>query len=1171
MDIFIQYQKEDKSWSDWTPCHLDGTKLMVHGEELTTSSVRVLKNKDLENPDVAWFARHDGTLYEINNIRGFIEKAIPLPEQNNNKTISVHLIPGDFSLEAFNEMKDSAKAYLKPPLLTLPFLDEHLIRPADTAQTMILDGIETPEQKAQNWWKDLYERYRKDVEAQLIQIIQDNTTERQQINALSDFLKAHYQFIQGTCLDYVAIPQHPVTMTLTRIAEMIAYEKPAIQLLMPGIATESLKEGYVNLTDLPIPFILQSHIALKEDYLAPVLSLIEYVQAPREKLYAPYTLEDYLPQDLSESDIQALFQHSSMTQELHDAFRTVQNLTTQASNLLGQLNILGQKLKFYDAHGGIGRGDNAASGAYPAIMDFMQYYLSLEPCALLINKTPPQITDLPADKNIGYAFYKDRLYFLNRHEDTVTPITEVEQSAKFNVQLARFKQLSDVPESMNLPTIVKTDDGQFTFFPGRKTLNQHDIQIINNNFPNEYQRIINCSESNIPKQVFDAIKTEYSGPLFAELFHQKFSENKTLSQEDLAWIDIHTEHSFMNGYTKVPEALRREIELLWQLFHNPAKNIEATRNMATCIGTRGESIRSLTQEHQRQLIDISASPEQQRHLLDEANQNLQSRLQELKAALDNQTYKGQDPHLSLNLDILNRFNKSISIQSMADVYILNTFAPKDLMVLLDSIPILKESLKSLLNEPENLIPYLNDTPEQTLAVILPLISEQLGLNVEQYPAMLGMLTPSKIDIILTSFQGHWQDLIKDAFNFTKIYTTLPVEHQQQLIESLQGHWQDLIKDAFDFKRIYLTLPEEHQQQLIEAFKEHWQDLIKKADEFNTIYKILPKEHQNQLFASFQGHWQDLIKGAVGFTNIYTTLSEEHQNQLFESFQGHWQDLIKNDLDFQYIYKTLSIEHQNQLFESFQGHWQDVIKDAFDFTRIYLTLPEEHQQQLIEAFKEHWQDVIKDAFDFTNIYTTLPAENQNQLIESFKEHWQDLIKDAFDFKRIYLTLPEEQQQQLIESYQGHWQDLIGYSSDFNTIYRTLSIEQQHQLIISLLSEALTKSHSIQDSLIDLLKSPSSDIWSDPVLQQVLITLNKGVQVLQKDYKPASIETFLKKLFSQDPEQIEKSPRALVRNSKSPILSCSMFSQNKPENINEILQTYFSEFLPQKGPDAPRAKI
>jgi len=94
MDIFIQYQKEDKSWSDWTPCHLDGTKLMVHGEELTTSSVRVLKNKDLENPDVAWFARHDGTLYEIN----IIEKVIPLPNQNNNKTIAIDNFTNDFSL-----------------------------------------------------------------------------------------------------------------------------------------------------------------------------------------------------------------------------------------------------------------------------------------------------------------------------------------------------------------------------------------------------------------------------------------------------------------------------------------------------------------------------------------------------------------------------------------------------------------------------------------------------------------------------------------------------------------------------------------------------------------------------------------------------------------------------------------------------------------------------------------------------------------------------------------------------------------------------------------------------------------------------------------------------------------------------------------------------------------
>ena len=1099
MDIIIQHQKPDNSWSDWIPCHLDGTKLMVNDEELTTSSVRVLKNHDSENPDVAWFARHDETLYEIKNIRGFIEKAIPLANQNNNKPISVKYIPGDFSLESFNEMKDSAKDYLKPPLLTLSFLDEHLIRPADSTQTMILDGIETPEQQSQNWWKDLYERYRKNVEAQLIQIIQDNTTERQQINALSDFLKAHYQFIQGTCLDYVAIPQHPVTMTLTRIAEMIASttQTPAIQLLMPGIATESMKEGYVNLTDLPIPFILQSHIALKEAYLAPVVSLIEYIQAPSEKLYAPYTLEDYLPQALSSSDIQALFQHSSITQELHDAFRTVQSLTTQASNLLGQLNILGQKLKFYDAHGGIGRQDNAASGAYQSIMDFMQYYLSLEPCALLINKTPPQIADLPEDKNIGYAFHEDRLYFLNRHEDTVTPITEVEQSAKFNVQLARYKQLSDVPEGLSLPTIVKTDDGHYTFFPGQRRLNTEQVHCIDLNFPADDKRIINCSESNIPKQVFDAIKTEYRAPLFADLFHQKFSENKTISQEDLAWIDIHTEHSFMNGYTKVPVELRREIELVWQLFHNPAKNIEATRNMATCIGTRGESIRSLTQTLQGQLIKISASPEQQLHLLDEANQNLQSRLQELQAALDNQTYQGQDPHLSLNLGILNRFNKSISIQSMADVYILNNFAPKDLMVLLDSIPILKESLNSQLRVSENIVMYLNDIPEQTLAVILPLISEQLSLNIQRYPAMLGMLTPSKIDIILQQSCN----IITHSNTFIIIYNGLSQAHQQQLIESFQGRWQDLIRYSSDLRGIYEKLSIKHQQLMIESFQGRWQYLIKYSSDFKTIYQTLSIEHQNQLFEFFQGCWEYLIKDVFHFRRIYKTLSIEHQNQLFESFQGRWQYLIKYSSDFKTIYQTLSIEHQNQLFEFFQGCWEYLIERDFDFINIYSSLSREHRNQLFELF------------------------------------------------------------------QGRWQDLIKRDCEFHFIYSTLSIEHRKQLIVSLLSDALKKSHSIQDSLIGLLKSPSSDVWSDPELKKVLQTLNNGVQKLQHDYKPASIETFLNALLSQDPEQIEKAPQALVRESTSHWFPLIIF-QKKPENIHDILQTYFSAFLPHKGPDEPR---
>jgi hypothetical protein len=314
--------------------------------------------------------------------------------------------------------------------------------------------------------------------------------------------------------------------------------------------------------------------------------------------------------------------------------------------------------------------------------------------------------------------------------------------------------------------------------------------------------------------------------------------------------------------------------------------------------------------------------------------------------------------------------------------------------------------------------------------------------------------------------------------------------------------------------------------------------------------------------------ENLIKDSYAFTIIYQILPEKYQNQLIESFQEHLENLIKDGYDFKIIYQILPKEHQNQLFESFKGRWQDLIKNGSDFLSIYRTLPREHQNQLFESFQEHLENLIKDSYAFTIIYQILPEKYQNQLFESFKGRWQDLIKNGPEFLGIYRKLPREHQNQLFESFQGHWQDVIKDVLYFRNIYQTISIEHKNQLIIFLLSEALTKSHSIQESLIDLLKTPSSDVWSVPVFQQVLITLNNGVQKLQHDYKPTSIETFLKALFSQDPEQIKKAPRALLRKSKSQILSCSLFSQNKPENINEILQTYFSEFLPQKGPDEPR---
>ncbi|NDC31788.1 MAG: hypothetical protein EBZ58_12835, partial [Bacteroidetes bacterium] len=211
-------------------------------------------------------------------------------------------------------------------------------------------------------------------------------------------------------------------------------------------------------------------------------------------------------------------------------------------------------------------------------------------------------------------------------------------------------------------------------------------------------------------------------------------------------------------------------------------------------------------------------------------------------------------------------------------------------MLLDSNPELLKNLKIYLNDPEDFTIYLTDTPEHILEVILPHISELLKSNIQQLPAMLGMLTPSKLDIIIQQSQN----IITNVYTFYTIYIGLSTAQKKQLIEFFQGHWQDLIQGPYDFKAIYETLPEEEQKkQLIEIFQGQWEYLIKTGFDFNVIYETLPKEEQkNQLIESFQGHWRDLIKNRYDFEVIYKELPEKNQSQLIQSFQGHWRDLIK---------------------------------------------------------------------------------------------------------------------------------------------------------------------------------------------------------------------------------------------------------------------------------------
>ncbi len=211
--------------------------------------------------------------------------------------------------------------------------------------------------------------------------------------SLESFLAECWSLVQGTALCYTALPNEPITLVLARVAEWVGETlgKPPLSCLMPGVMLENLRDEYPDLNNVTsIQPILNTHVygVAKENdhtpYLLPVKLLTELsLLGPNPQFYHPYA-EEYLY--LTDDVMQRLFNHSTLTRALNDTYQTYHQVVSDDSNLLGQLTQLVKQLAINSVNG-LGQETNAAGGAYPAIIAFMNYYTQLEPCGLLVSKS----------------------------------------------------------------------------------------------------------------------------------------------------------------------------------------------------------------------------------------------------------------------------------------------------------------------------------------------------------------------------------------------------------------------------------------------------------------------------------------------------------------------------------------------------------------------------------------------------------------------------------------------------------------------------------------------------------------------------------------------------------------------------------------------------------------
>lgn len=242
---------------------------------------------------------------------------------------------------------------------------------------------------------DVQEAWEQYVLGKLTAAFQDDTDEPQCLSNAEVLLRDTWPLIQGTSVSYTARPDSELTQVLVEIAKLISPNNP-LEKLMPGIALESFSDNYPDLQDLSVEQVLKTYVLSgSSQYLYPV-ALIAELTLTDEKEVLPYN--PYYDYDLGESDQQInpeewnrLTTHSAHTEAVMQAKANYQALSTQNHHLLGQITTLIHQLALNDAHGGRGTSEDAAGQAYPALLQFKNYYETLT--AEEISKVPNKIKD----------------------------------------------------------------------------------------------------------------------------------------------------------------------------------------------------------------------------------------------------------------------------------------------------------------------------------------------------------------------------------------------------------------------------------------------------------------------------------------------------------------------------------------------------------------------------------------------------------------------------------------------------------------------------------------------------------------------------------------------------------------------------------------------------------
>ena len=745
-------------------------------------------------------------------------------------------------------------------------------------------------------------------------------------------------------------------------------------------AIKNKEDTQLHLNERQIKEIVTSnggHTHTTRRFLLPVAELAELAGGQREQgLLNPYTDpavgSPYYSIDSEQG--RRLIEHSAVTRNIHAKIQAYEALAHDRSNLLGQLNQFCEQLNANSA-AGRGREDNAAGGAYPAIIAFMGYYASLTPCGLQVKKEVPTADNLglPDGRTLGYVLVKPnedsfegaQLYFINTldGDNPIKPICDAQTPLRFGLLLVKVDTLHEQVFSKEQPSVIFDKETSKYYLYGKPAgedwkLTELDAEAVSSLFPEDCAAERERPLGNVPTEIYEEIAKKNAHaetlPQCLKTLHSdedSASPIESGSFEQLMMLSAMTGHSYLKAPSHIPPKLLKEINLLFDLVIDPTSNVNATENLATCIATRRDALMAAMIGHDSELAAISLSGTRKEELVAKASSELAIAKTDLETAIESPlTLDGRDS-LGITSTLLKSFGIEISLTNIQDMNLFCTLQP--------------DEIKSILQGNE---------PLRTEIIIILGFQEDDG-NVEVNEAALGNLVALCIDLTPDRLRAFFSVMSKDIMKslktlkgFAELLVSLPPEKCRILCESMKEGFSELNTTAHDFKEAFAKLSPTQRPIFWEAIKEGLLEIIQSGSDFSTVIEPLSEDQRTALLDAMNAKLPEIIQSGSDFRDALELLSEVQRAALLDTMNAKLPEIIQSGSDFKDALELLSVEQRIVLFHAMQNKLPEIIRNSAHFRDALKFLPEVQRTIIFERLKEelpskitllnHLSDVLK---------------------------------------------------------------------------------------------------------------------------------------------------------------------------------------------------------------------